>query len=228
MTMPVLLFAAGFGTRMGALTKTIPKPLVRVDDRPLIDHALGLLQGQGLAPVVVNLHYLGAMIRAHLAGREVLFSDEAEQILETGGGLRKALPLLGPGPVLTLNTDAVWRGPNPVAQVLAGWGGPPMQALLLLVPQGRATGHAGPGDFSADAQGRLTRRGDLVYTGLQVIDPAALAGIPERVFSMNRVWDDCAARGTLFGRVMTGRWCDVGRPESIGLAERMLKDADDL
>ena len=217
----LMLFAAGFGTRMGALTQTRPKPLVPVAGRPLIDHALDLAEGAGIGRIVANTHYLGAQVAAHLAGRRVAISDESARILETGGGLRRALPLLGPGPVFTLNTDAIWTGPNVLCALRAAWR-PGMGALLALVPAGRATGHAGAGDFTLGADGRLTRGPGHVYTGAQILDPSGLAAIPEEVFSLNRLWDTMLAEGRVFGLVHPGGWCDVGRPESIPLAEAML------
>lgn len=220
-----LVFAAGFGTRMAPLTADRPKPLIPVAGRALIDHALALVAGAGLARPVVNLHYRGGMIRAHLAGRGVAFSDETDEILDTGGGLRAALPLLPPGPVLTLNSDAVWTGPNPLSALRAAFDPARMDALLLLVPVSRATGHAGAGDFAIGAEGRLSRGGGHVYTGAQMLDPAGLSEIPDRVFSLNRLWDRAAARGRLHGLVHPGGWADVGRPEGIGLAEAMLRGA---
>ncbi|MFN3643134.1 MAG: nucleotidyltransferase family protein [Gemmobacter sp.] len=225
----LMLFAAGFGTRMGALTADRPKPLIPVAGRPLIDHALALADAAGIARRVVNLHYRGEQLAAHLADRPGLaLSWEREAILDTGGGLRAALPLLGPGPVLTLNTDAVWTGPNPLGALADGWDGQAMGALLLLAPRDRATGHAGPGDFAMDAGGRLTRGGPFVYLGAQVIDPAALDAIPDRVFSFNRVWDRLIAEGRAFGLVHAGGWCDVGRPEGIALAEALLAGQADV
>ena len=218
----VMIFAAGFGTRMGALTAERPKPLIPVAGRALIDRALDLAAG---ARVVVNLHYRGEMIRSHLAGRGVAFSDEAAEILETGGGLRAALPLLAPGPVLTLNPDAVWTGPNPLAALAAAFDPVRMDALLMLVPRARARAHHGAGDFAMDAAGRLARGRDFVYTGAQMLDPAGLAAIPDRVFSLNRLWDAAAARGRLFGLVHPGGWADVGHPEGLLAAEAMLAEA---
>ena len=218
----LMIFAAGFGTRMGALTANRPKPLIPVAGRVLLDHALALAQGAGVARSVVNLHYRGQMIRDHLAGRDVVFSDETAEILDTGGGLRAALPLLSPGPVLALNSDAVWTGPNPLAALGAAFDPARMDALLMLVPRTRATGHLGAGDFAMDAEGRLTRGRDHVYTGAQILDPAGLAEVSERVFSLNRLWDRAAARGRLYGLVHSGGWADVGHPEGIAAAEAML------
>ena len=220
--LPVLLFAAGLGTRMGALTQHQPKPLVKVGGRPLIDHALALIDGNDLGPIVVNLHYKSDMIRDHLAGKDVTFSDESGMLLETGGGLRHALPLLGSTTVCTLNTDAVWRGPNPIAVLMSAWK-PQMEALLLTIPKVRAIGHTGRGDFNADAAGKLTRGAGEVYTGLQIIRTDDINQITESAFSMNLLWDRIAARGRLYGHSYDGAWCDVGQPESVALAETMLE-----
>lgn len=220
-----MIFAAGLGTRMGTLTADRPKPLIEVAGRPLIDHALELSDDAGLARPVVNLHYLGGMIRRHLSGRDVVFSDETDAILDTGGGLKAALPLLPPGPVLTLNSDAAWTGPNPLTALRAAFDPARMDALLMLVPSGRATGHLGKGDFALDAAGRLSRGGENVYTGAQMLDPAGLADISDRVFSLNLLWNRAAARGRLFGVIHPGGWADVGHPEGIDLAEAMLRGA---
>ncbi len=220
----VMLFAAGFGTRMGALTATRPKPLVEVAGRPLIDHALGLTAGFGRK--VVNLHYRGEQIAAHLAGRDdVALSWEREAILETGGGLRAALPLFSDGTetVFTLNTDAVWTGANPLEELRAGWRGG-MGALLLLLPATQARGHVGQGDFTLLPDGRLQRGGSMVYLGAQIIETSPVAAVQEAVFSLNRVWDGMIAAGRAFGLVHQGGWCDVGRPEGIAEAEGMLAD----
>jgi len=217
----LMLFAAGRGTRMGALTADRPKPLIEVAGRPLIEHALALTRG--IPRVVVNTHAHAAQLEAHLAGRGVAISHEPE-LLETGGGLRAALPLLGPGPVFTLNSDAVWTGPNPLATLREGWGRG-AEALLLLVPAARARGRAGPGDFSLGPDGRLCRGGDLVYTGAQILHTGGLAEIPGRVFSLNLLWDRMAARGGLCGVLHPGGWADVGHPAGIAAAEAMLAEA---
>lgn len=219
---PVMIFAAGRGTRMGALTQTRPKPLIEVAGRPLIDHALDLA---GDRPVVVNLHHLGDMLRAHLARRAIAFSDESDRLLETGGGLRKARPLLGTSPVFTLNSDAVWQGPNPLDLLAEGWRDG-MEALLLLLPRDRALGHRGTGDFLPGPDGRLERGPGLVYSGAQLLRTEGLDEIDEAVFSLNRLWDRAMSRGGLFGLVYPGAWCDVGQPESIPLAENLIGWAD--
>lgn len=222
-----MIFAAGLGTRMGALTRDRPKPLIPVGGATLLDHALALVRDAGIARVVVNTHAHAAQVAAHLArvAPEAAVSHEPER-LETGGGLRRALPLLGPGPVVTLNADMVWTGPNPLAALAAAWA-PGMGALLCLVPRASATGHAGPGDFFLAADGRLARRGEAeaapyVYAGAEIIDTAALDGFDAPAFSLNPVWDRLIAGGRLHGIVHPGGWVDVGRPEGIALAEAVL------
>ncbi|MBN2740449.1 MAG: nucleotidyltransferase family protein [Rhodobacteraceae bacterium] len=219
----VMLFAAGFGTRMGDLTKACPKPLVEVAGKPLIDHALELIKEAGAERVVANVHYLADQVEDHLAGWNVMISDERAQILETGGGLRKALGLLGEGPVMTLNTDAVWRGENVITKLRAHWDGTKMDALLALVRPENALGHAGKGDFSMDAQGRLIRGEGYVYTGAQILNSAGIGSISEDVFSLNLLWDEMIAHGRVYGVLYDGGWCDVGQPSSIALAESLLR-----
>lgn len=225
----LMLFAAGFGTRMGALTATCPKPLVRVAGRPLIDHALDQTAGVNLQRVVANVHYLPDMMRDHLAQRtEIAIADESAEILETGGGLRAALPLLGPEPVFTLNTDAVWTGANALSQLAAVWRPEDMDALLLLLPAAQATGYRGAGDFLLAPDGRIRRAqgaAGWAYLGAQIVKTDRLAEIPERVFSLNRLWDLAIAEGRAFGVVHQGGWCDVGRPEGIAEAEALLAHA---
>ena len=223
-----MIFAAGHGTRMGALTRDRPKPLLTVRGRALIDHALDLTRAARIPRVVVNAHAHADQLEAHLArvAPDVRIAREP-MLLETGGGLRAALPLLGSGPVYTLNADMVWRGPNPLLALAEAWDPAQMGALLALVPRAAATGHMGAGDFEIDAAGRLTRRGQapaaaLVYAGAQIIDTEALDRFPDGAFSLNLVWDALRAEGRLFGLVWTGGWVDVGRPEGLALAEAEL------
>ncbi|MBP9952592.1 MAG: nucleotidyltransferase family protein [Cypionkella sp.] len=222
---PLMLFAAGFGTRMAALTADKPKPMVEVAGKPLIDHALALADAAHIKRRVANLHYRGNQVERYLAGQNITFSWEREQILETGGGLRAALPLLGEGPVLTLNSDAVWTGENPLMQLMAAWDESRMDALLLLLPAEKAIGHSGKGDFLWQEQGRLSRANGaegLIYLGAQIIRPDLLVTIPEAVFSLNRLWDLMIARGRAYGLIHSGGWCDVGQPSSIAKAEALL------
>lgn len=222
----VMLFAAGFGTRMGALTQARPKPLIEVAGLPLLDHALALVDDAGLDPVVANTHYLAEQIAAHLDGRGVQISHEAPEILETGGGLRHALPLLGQGPVYTLNTDAIWQGPNPIRLLAETWDPEFMDALLVTIPAENAVGHTGAGDFLHDPDGRLRRGPGEVYGGVQIIRTDGLHGIRDSAFSLNLLWDRMLADGRLYGLSYPGRWCDVGRPEGIAMAEAMIGGND--
>ena len=225
---PLMLFAAGFGRRMGTLTVHQPKPLIAVAGRALIDHALEVCADAGAGRVVVNLHYRGDQLAAHLQGRGVQFSWERDQLLETGGGLRAALPLLQGGPVLTLNSDVVWTGQNPLSQLVAAWNADRMDALLLLLPMAQARGHMGKGDFAVAADGRISRgQGgeDHIYIGAQLLRTEGLIDMPDGPFSLNRLWDRQIAAGRAFGIVHQGGWCDVGNPAGIAEAEAMLKDA---
>ena len=224
----LMLFAAGLGTRMGALTASRPKPLIPVAGRPLIDHALQLTEAAHVAHVVVNLHYLPEQIEAHLAARPEISLSCEPVLLETGGGLRQALPYLGAGPVFTLNSDAVWTGRNPIEQLRAAWRPDEMDALLLLIERGNARGHSGKGDFTIDADGRITRGPGSVYSGAQIIRTERLAAIPDAKFSLNLLWDQMIAEGRAFGVVHQGSWCDVGRPEGIAEAEAMLRENSDV
>lgn len=223
-----MIFAAGFGTRMGALTADRPKPLIEVAGQPLIDHALNIAETAGIDTVVANLHYKPEPLAAHLAPRGVRLSLEPETILETGGGLRQALPLLGPGPVFTLNSDAVWTGANPLDELRHAWDPARMDALLLLLPPEAATGHQGPGDFAMTGDGQLRRGPGLVYSGAQILKTGGLAAIAEPAFSLNLLWDRMIAEDRLFGLVHDGGWCDVGHPGGIAEAEALIENARDV
>lgn len=226
----VMLFAAGFGTRMGALTKDQPKPLIKVAGKALLDHALDQVAGADVTQTVVNVHYHGGQIAAHLAGRpNTKVSWEDGQILETGGGLRAALPHLGLGPVFTLNTDAVWTGTNPLVTLQNHWDGAKMDALLLLAPPAQIKGFNGTGDFLLGADGRITRAkgaAGLAYLGAQVLRPVGIDTIADTSFSLNILWDQMIAQGRAYGVLHSGGWCDVGRPEGIIEAENMLEAGD--
>jgi MurNAc alpha-1-phosphate uridylyltransferase len=225
---PLMIFGAGFGTRMGALTADRPKPLIEVAGVSLLDRALRIGAEAGHGPIVVNTHYLGHQIEAHLEDRDVRIAREEERILDTGGGLRAALPLLGEGPVATLNPDCVWSGPNPLSLLEGAWDGERMSALMLVVPLDRTRAYLGAGDFRLGSDGRLVRTGPFVYSGAQILDPAGLVDIPHDVFSLNRYWNTLAAEGRLFGLPYPGLWCDVGHPEGIGAAEALLRERGDV
>ncbi|MEQ8291758.1 MAG: nucleotidyltransferase family protein [Roseovarius sp.] len=221
--LPVMIFAAGFGTRMGALTADRPKPLIPVAGKPLIDHALGLVHDAGVTRIVMNLHYRADQLRSYLSDTDILFSEEQPEILETGGGLRHALPLLGPGPVYTMNSDAVWSGPNPLRQLAQIWDPDRMDGLLLCIPPENSIGHTGKGDFEISETGQVRRGPGAIYSGLQIIKTDCLATIPEDYFSLNRLWDEMLKTNSLYATTYPGKWCDVGRPEGIELAEDMLQ-----
>lgn len=226
-----MILAAGFGTRMKPLTLSRPKPLLPVLGRPMIDHALDHVVEAGIGQAVVNLHYLGDMIRDHLAIRDtprIAFSEE-DPILETGGGIRHALPWLSTKPFAVLNADAIWAGGNPLRPLLEAWRPAQMSALLLLVPKTRARGYTRPGDFFLE--GDLPRRrgnapsARFVYTGAQIIAPEAFADAPEGAFSLNLIWDRLLAAGRLHAVVHPGSWVDVGTPAGLDEAEAALAGA---
>lgn len=221
---PLMVFAAGFGTRMGALTRDRPKPLIPVAGQPLIDHALGIASDAAVGRIVVNTHYRADQLAAHLTGRGTLISHEPE-ILETGGGLKAALPILGDGPVAILNSDGIWTGANPLTQLAQAWDPDRMEALLLLLPLYRTLAHGPKGDFRLAPDGRISRgQGgeDHVYIGAQILKTGRIAATPEAVFSLNKPWTEMIAAGTAYGLVHDGGWCDVGHPEGIAEAERLL------
>ncbi len=221
----IMIFAAGFGTRMGALTRDMPKPLIPVAGVPLIDRALRLTGAVTPARIVANLHYRAEQLTDHLTPRGVILSHEPE-ILETGGGLRAALPLLGKGPVYTMNPDAIWGGPNPLHLLRAAWNPDQMDALLMCVPVARALGYSGDGDFAASPDGHIQRGPGMVYGGVQILKTDGLATIPEHAFSLNVLWDRMLTKNRLCCVVYPGSWCDVGHPAGIAIAETMLAGDD--
>ncbi|MGV6810799.1 MAG: nucleotidyltransferase family protein [Brevirhabdus sp.] len=224
-----LIFAAGFGTRMGTLTRARPKPLIPVAGRALLDHALAQTDGAGIARTVVNTHYLADQVHSHLAPRpDVMISHESSVPLETGGGLRRALPLLDRTVVFTLNSDAVWTGSNALTQLAHAWDPDRMDALLLLVPRANAIGHKGRGDFVRDPAGQIDRGPGAVYSGVQIVKTDGLSCFEDPVFSLNLLWDKIARNGRLHGIEHDGLWCDVGTPEGIEMAEDMLRKAHDV
>lgn len=221
-----MMFAAGFGTRMKHLTKDQPKPMIPVAGKPLVDHALALARGAGCEPIVANVHYKPELLARHFRDQGVVTVLEQPNILETGGGLRNALPMLGPGPVYTMNTDSVWAGPNPLMQLAAAWMPDDMDALLMCIPLAHAVGHTGKGDFSLAEDGKLSRGSGMVYGGVQIIKTDRLEAVKEDAFSLNLLWDDMLKDGRIYGLSYAGKWCDVGHPAGIILAEAMLADAD--
>jgi MurNAc alpha-1-phosphate uridylyltransferase len=222
----VMLFAAGFGTRMQPLTHDRPKPLIPVAGRPLIDHALSLTGAVSPRVVVANLHYKAQMLVDHLTPLGVQTIIEKPEILDTGGGLRNALPLLGEGPVFTLNTDAIWVGPNCMTLLSEAWDPDKMDALLMCVPIERAIGRKGTGDFDLSPDGQLSRGEPYVYCGAQIIKTDLIETVPEAAFSLNVIWNKMREQNRLYGLSYPGSWCDIGHPEGIALAETFLSSAD--
>ena len=223
---PVMIFAAGFGRRMGALTKDKPKPLVPVKGRALIDYTVDIARESGAQTILVNLHYKHQMLADHLRDAPVQTRLELPDILETGGGLKAALPQLGAGPVVTINSDAIWQGENPIAALRARWQPERMEALLLCIERTRAHGHSGAGDFSLAENGCLQRGGNLVYTGVQIIKTKGLMAIEQRAFSLNLLWAQMIERQGVYGAVYRGNWCDVGHPEGLVCAQNMLSHSN--
>ncbi|UZK69851.1 nucleotidyltransferase family protein [Sphingomonas sp. S1-29] len=231
-----MVMAAGLGKRMRPLTATRPKPLVEVAGKPLIDHVFDRLRAAGVARAVVNVHYLADAMEAHLQHRvkgiEIAISDERAELLETGGGLVKALPLLGDAPFLCVNSDNLWvDGPVDAIRALAAtWDPDRMDALLLMVPLARANSHLGQGDFHLDAQGRIVGRrkpgrlAPFVYTGVQILSPKLIVDYPQGPFSTNLFWQRAIDAGRAWGMVHQGLWFDVGSPGAIGAAEALLAD----
>ena len=230
-----MVMAAGLGKRMRPLTDDRPKPMVALAGKPLIDHVLDRLRSAGVGKVVVNVHYLPEVLESHLADSAtdfgVTISDERGLLLETGGGLVKAAPLIDCDPFLVVNSDNFWvDGPADALKLLASsWDDSRMDALLLLVPHARAGNHSGQGDFHMDRFGRLRRRGrsrvaPYVFTGIQIIAKRLLDGAPEGAFSTNILWDRAIAAGRCYGAVHQGLWFDVGSPAALKATERALVD----
>jgi len=223
MTNPsVMIFAAGFGTRMRHLTADRPKPMIPVAGVPLIDHALDLARAVSPQTIVVNTHYKAEVLHQHLGGQDVAISHEHPDILDTGGGLRNALPMLGRDPVFTVNPDVIWKGPNPLTLLTQNWDPDRMDALLACVPLSRTVGRKGNGDFHTDAEGRVGRGGELVYGGVQILRTDGLHDIEDTAFSLNLLWDKMAAKNRLYAMEYPGFWCDVGTPEGIAQAEELM------
>lgn len=231
-----MIMAAGLGKRMRPLTATRPKPLIEVGGKALLDHVLEKLQQAGVRKVVVNVHYLADALEAHLASRnhglEVAISDERKLLMETGGGLVQAAPLIDADPFLALNSDNLWiDGPADTLKLLASqWDDRKMDALLLLVPQARALNHGGMGDFHMGSTGRLRRRqrshvAPFVFTGIQIVSKRLLRDAPTGPFSTNILWDRAIEEGRCFGAVHQGLWFDVGTPQSIQMTETALENA---
>ena len=224
-----MVFAAGLGTRMRPVTDTIPKPLVRVAGRALIDHMLDRLAESGVKRAVVNVHYKADQIVRHLAGRtrpEIVISDESAELLDQGGGIMKALPHLGSKPFLICNTDAIWiqNGVWSLQRLYDAWEPKRMDALLLVASTTHSIGVDWAGDFHMDSEGRLTKRRErlvspFVYSGVGVLKPELFAGETRKIFRLAPTFFDAAEKGRLYGLRLDGLWLHVGTPEAIGEAE---------
>jgi N-acetyl-alpha-D-muramate 1-phosphate uridylyltransferase len=228
-----MVLAAGMGTRMRPLTDTMPKPLVKVAGKALLDHVLDRLADEGVERVVVNVHHFAEQIIAHVAGRkqpQITISDERGLLLDTGGGVVKALPELGDAPFYHLNADTIWiDGVKPnLARLAQTFDPAAMDALLMLAPVAASIGYDGRGDFTMAADGRLRPRGEreiapFVYAGAAILSPTLFVGAPQGKFSLTTLFMRSAEQGRLFGLRLEGLWMHVGTPEAIGAAEAAIK-----
>jgi MurNAc alpha-1-phosphate uridylyltransferase len=227
-----MVLAAGLGKRMRPHSERLPKPLVQVAGKPLIDYALDRLAEAGIERAVVNVHYRAEAIEQHLAGRsqpKIVISDERAELLETGGGILKALPLLGDAPFIVINSDTLWIDsvkPN-LKRLAEAFDPARMDALLLLAPTATSIGYAGRGDFRMTAGGQLIRTAErdmapFVYAGAAVLAPPLFADPPTGAFSLNRLFDRAAEVERLFGLRLEGVWMHVGTPEAIAEAEAAM------
>lgn len=227
-----MVLAAGLGTRMRPLTDTLPKPLVPVGGKPLLDHVLDRLDGAGVETVVVNVHFFAGKIEEHLAGRSrprIVVSDERDTLLGTGGGIVRALPLLGDSPFFLVNADTLWiDGVRTNLDWLARMFDPArMDALLLLAATSTSVGYAGRGDYLMTADGRLKRRAErevvpFVYSGVALLSPALFADAPAGAFPLTTLFNRAEEAGRLHGLRLEGVWMHVGTPEAIAAAERAI------
>ncbi len=231
-----MVLGGGLGKRMLPLTKDIPKPMVRLKGRTLIDHVLDRIAAAGVHRAVVNVHYCADKLEAHVQQRkqpEILISDERQQLLDTGGGVTKALPQLGKEPFLIHNSDSVWIegvGSN-LERLFSFWNPDSMDSVMLLASAATSLGYDGSGDFAMDKDGRLIRRGErqmapFVFTGVSIAHPRMFEGAPQGPFSMNRLWDAAIDNGRLFGIRLDGLWMHVGTPEALIEAERWIESED--
>lgn len=231
-----MVLAAGLGTRMRPITNTIPKPLVKIDGKPMIDYALDSLRDAGVERAVVNVHHFADQMEGHLKsyeGLDILVSDEREALLDSGGGLAKGLKLLGRELLFVMNADLFWIGERPARPSnltrLAGFFDTArMDMALLCVRIEDTTGHNGRNDFSLSPDGRLKRYRDdtsnpVVYAGAIAMSPSLLDDAPEGPFSLNAYFDKAIARGRLYGMMLEGHWLTVGTPEAIGEAEETIR-----
>jgi MurNAc alpha-1-phosphate uridylyltransferase len=227
-----MIMAAGLGTRMRPLTNDRPKPLVMVAGKALIDHDLDRLVAAGVTLVVVNLHYKAEMLRAHLSTRrdiEIRYSDESGELLGTGGGVARALPMFGDHPFFILNSDSIWvEGVVPALDRMNQlWDGARMDGLLLMASMVTAMGYEGRGDFVLDSEGHVARPGEnaltpFAYPGVQIVHPRLFADAPQGEFSTNLLWDRAIKAKRLFGTRLDGVWIHVGTPQARDEAEAYL------
>jgi len=227
-----IVLAAGLGTRMRPYNGHIPKPLVEIGGKSLIDYSLDRLADAGVQCAVVNVHHLADAVERHLASRQrpqIVISDERAELLGTGGGIAKALPQLGNGPFFLVNSDTVWLdGVKPNFTRLAEAFDPAtMDALLLLAPTTNSIGYTGRGDFAMLPDGRLRRRAEndvvpFVYAGAAVLAPALFADAPAGAFALTSLFDRAGGKGRLFGLRLEGVWMHVGTPEAVAAAEAAL------
>ncbi|NTF83120.1 nucleotidyltransferase family protein [Rhizobium rhizogenes] len=231
-----MVLAAGLGTRMRPITDTIPKPLVKIAGKPMIDYALDALAEAGVEQVVVNVHHHANQMEMHLRnyrGLEILISDERDALMNNGGGLAKGLKLLGRDPVFVMNSDLFWigetRGRPTNLQRLAGFfDAERMDMAMLCVALEKTTGHNGKNDFGLAEDGRLSRYRDVaqngvVYAGTLVMTPAVLDDAPDDAFNVNTYYDKSIATGRLYGTMLDGHWLTVGTPEAVGEAEETIR-----
>lgn len=228
-----MVLAAGFGKRMLPLTASIPKPMVKVAGETLIDRVLDKLAAAGAVRAVVNAHYCGDALIEHLKHRaapKIEISDERDALLDTGGGIVRALPMLGGNPFFLVNSDTLWiegAAPN-LPRLAAAYDAKRMDALLLLAPAAGAVGYTGPGDFAMDADGLLRKRNErevapFVYAGASILHPRLFERAPEGAFSLVRSFAQAEERGRLFGLRLDGTWMHVGTPEAIREAEDVIR-----
>jgi MurNAc alpha-1-phosphate uridylyltransferase len=230
-----MIMAAGKGTRMMPLTADRPKPLIEVGGVALLDHVLDHLRSAGVSKLVINVHYRATQVEDHLAAHavdfEVVISDERDLLLDTGGGLVRALPLIADDPFLCVNADNWWtdESENAFIRLMQAWDNDAMDVLMLVVPFANANNTQGQGDFDIDNAGRLSRRkpgeqGAYVWTGIQMLSKRLIVDPPSEVFSTNIFWDRAIAEGRCFGLVHKGLWFDVGYPAAIAATEQKLTE----
>lgn len=230
-----MVLAAGFGQRMRPLTDKMPKPLVKVAGKPLIDHVLDRLADAGVQRAVVNVHYLAEQIERHLAARvrpQITISDERGVLLDTGGGVVKALPLIGDAPFFHINSDTIWiDGVRPNLTRLAdSFDAKTMDGLLLLAPGAGSIGYDGRGDFTMTSDGRLRTRPErdvapFVYAGAAILSPQLFEGAPQGAFSLTKLFARAIEAGRLHGLRLEGLWMHVGTPEAIAEAEAAISES---